>query len=176
MFTGVGKVNATYVLTRYLVNHPEVKTVINYGTAGKAHQVNKGELVKCTTFLQGDMECGDLVDGPGITFGDDKAVEGIIQFGTQGKICRTQDQFVTDVDSLDMFQHLVMNNKFNCVDMEAYALAKTCANMGVDFQCYKYISDEADGDASADWNENVSSGEELFYKVLREEYLFASVE
>ena len=22
------------------------------------------------------MECGDLVDGPGITFGDDKAVEG----------------------------------------------------------------------------------------------------
>ena len=68
LFTGVGKVNATYVLTRYLCNHPEVKTVINYGTAGKAHQVNKGELVKCTTFLQGDMECGDLVDGPGITF------------------------------------------------------------------------------------------------------------
>ena len=65
LFTGVGKLNATYVLTRYLVNHPEIKTVINYGTAGGAHQVSKGELVKCTTFLQGDMDCGDMVDGPG---------------------------------------------------------------------------------------------------------------
>lgn len=176
LFTGVGKVNATYVLTRYLCNHPEVKTVINYGTAGKAHQVNKGELVKCTTFLQGDMECGDLVDCPGITFGDDKAVEGIIQFGTQGKICRTQDQFVTDVDSLDMFQHLVMNNKFNCVDMEAYALAKVCTMLHKDFHCYKYISDDAEDDAGTEWFDNVAKGEPMFYEALKNNHGFKHVE
>ena len=62
LFTGVGKINATYVLTRYLVNHPEIRTVINYGTGGGAHQVKKGDLVKCTTFLQGDMDCGELSD------------------------------------------------------------------------------------------------------------------
>ena len=176
LFTGVGKVNATHKLTKYLTENPHIKCVINFGTAGGAFNVKKGDLIKCTTFLQGDMDCGELCGGPGITFGEDPVTSGVIQFGTEGKISRTQDQFCDDLDGLDLFEHLVMDNKFNCVDMEAYALAKTCANMGVDFQCYKYISDEADGDASADWNENVSSGEELFYKVLREEYLFASVE
>lgn len=167
LFTGVGKLNATYVLTRYLISHPEIKTVINYGTAGGAHQVSKGELVKCTTFLQGDMDCGEMVDGPGITFGDDIAIQGIIQFGTEGKICRTQDQFVTDVDALDMFQHLVMDNKFNVVDMEAYALAKVCTMLHKDFHCYKYISDDANSDAENDWQENVAKGEPLFYEALK---------
>ena len=41
LFTGVGKVNATHILTRYLVNNPHVKTVINYGTCGGVHGVNK---------------------------------------------------------------------------------------------------------------------------------------
>ena len=52
LFTGVGKINATHVLTRYLERHPEIKTVINYGTCGGAHKVTPGTLVKATTFLQ----------------------------------------------------------------------------------------------------------------------------
>src|SRR6056300_361969 len=94
LFTGVGKINATHVLTRYLERHPEIKTVINYGTAGAAHSVTKGKLVKCTTFIQGDMDCGELVGGPGITFGDESIMSNVLQFGTEGLICRTQDQFV----------------------------------------------------------------------------------
>ncbi len=34
LFTGVGKINATYALTRYLAGHPEIRTVIIYGTGG----------------------------------------------------------------------------------------------------------------------------------------------
>tara|TARA_R110001592_G_scaffold357960_1_gene661893 strand:- start:777 stop:1412 length:636 start_codon:yes stop_codon:yes gene_type:complete len=176
LFTGVGKINAAYVLTRYLTTHPEVKSVINYGTGGAAHQVKKGDLVQCTTFLQGDMDCGDLVDGPGITYGDDKATEGVIQFGTEGKICRTQDQFITDVDTLDMFQHLVMDNKFNVVDMEAYALAKVCTQMGKDFHCFKYISDDAEENAGTDWQDNVAKGEPLFYDILRSYFHFTHIQ
>lgn len=176
LFTGVGKINATHKLTQYLTNNPNIKCVINFGTAGGAFDVKKGELIQCTTFLQGDMDCGELSGGPGITFGDDTVVSDVIQFGTEGKICRTQDQFCDSLDGLDLFEHLVMDNKFNCIDMEAYALAKVCAMMNIDFQCFKYISDEADSDATADWNENVSQGEELFYKVLKEQYLFATVE
>ena len=176
LFTGVGKVNAAHKLTEYLTKNPQIKTVINFGTAGGAFDVNKGELVKCTTFLQGDMDCGTLVGGKGITFGDDTPVSNVLNFGTEGMICRTQDQFCNSLDGLEMFEHLLDGNKFNCIDMEAYALAKVCALVGVDFQCYKYISDDADDNASNDWSQNVSSGEELFYEVLSRDFLFASIQ
>ena len=176
LFTGVGKINATYALTRYLAGHPEIRTVINYGTGGGAHKVEMGNLYKCTTFLQGDMNCGQLADGPGITFGDDVAVAGVISYGDDGLICRTQDQFVTDVSALDMFQHLIEDNKFNIVDMEAYALAKVCTSMGKDFHCYKYISDDASQNADNDWYDNVAGGEELFYEKLKTEHGFTHIQ
>lgn len=172
LFTGVGKVNATHILTRYLVNNPQIKTVINYGTCGGIYGVNKGEIVKATTFVQGDMYCGNLTEGKGITFGDDIAIAGTINFGTDGVICRTQDQFVDNIETLDKLQYLLEGNRFNIVDMEAYALAKTCAYLNVDFICYKYVSDDANEDASGDWEENVSKGEDLFYNILEKEYNF----
>ena len=172
LFTGVGKVNAAHILTRYLMSHPEIKTVINYGTCGGVHGVKKGQIVKVSKFIQGDMYCGDLTDGPGITYGDDVAISGAINFGTDDAICRTQDQFVDDISSLDMLQHLLDGNRFNIVDMEAYALAKVCAYMDKDFICYKYVSDDADDDASDEWEENVSKGEPLFYEILEKEHLF----
>lgn len=176
LFTGVGKINATHVLTRYLERNPEIKTVINYGTAGAAYGVTKGELVRCTTFLQGDMDCSLITDGPGVTYADDQAVSGVLNFGSDGYVCRTQDQFVTDLHSLDLFQHLLEGRKFNCVDMEAYALAKVCAMMGRDFICYKYISDDADNNADDEWEENVAKGEPLFYEKLKENHGYKSVQ
>jgi len=176
LFTGVGKINATHVLTRYLSAHPEIKTVINFGTAGAAYGVKKGELIKCTTFLQGDMDCGELTGGPGVTFGDDTIYKDVLQFGTDGLICRTQDQFIQNVHALDMMGHLIMDNRFNCVDMEAYALAKVCTYMSKDFVCYKYISDDADGEANSDWQDNVHAGEELFYNVLKKHYKYTHIQ
>jgi adenosylhomocysteine nucleosidase len=176
LFTGVGKINAAHVLTRYLTSHSEIKTVINYGTAGGAYGVDKGELIRCTTFAQGDMDCGDLVGGPGVTFGDEDIVKDVLQFGTEGKICRTQDQFCDNLDTLDMLEHLLMDNKFNCIDMEAYALAKVCTMMNRDFICYKYISDGAGDDADAEWSENIAKGEPLFYDVLKEYHGFTYVQ
>ena len=177
LFTGVGKINATHVLTRYLTAHPEVKTIINYGTCGGAYNVEPGTLVKATTFLQGDMDCGnDLADGPGITFGDDVAIGGAINFGTDGVICRTQDQFVENFEALELFQHLVAGNKFNIVEMEAYALAKVCAMMGKNFICYKFVSDTADENASSDWQQNVAKGEPLFYEKLKTEHGFTHIQ
>ena len=177
LFTGVGKINATHVLTRYLTNHPEINTVINYGTCGGAYKVTPGTLVQATTFLQGDMDCGEkLSKGPGITFGDDEAISGVINYGTEGVICRTQDQFVENFEALEVFEHLINNNKFNIVDMEAYALAKVCAIMGKNFICYKYVSDSADEDAADDWHENVANGEPLFYKVLQENHNYTFIQ
>ena len=118
------------------------------------------------------MDCGPLTEGKGITYGDDISIASRINFGTDGAVCRTQDQFIDDIESLDMLQHLLDGNKFNIVDMEAYALAKVCAYMNVDFVCYKYISDDANDDASGEWVDNVAKGEPLFYDVLEKEYNF----
>jgi len=166
LFTGVGKINAAHALTRYLERHPDVRTVINYGTAGAAFGVTKGELIKCTTFVQGDMDCSLITEGPGVTYGDKDVFSNVLEFGTDGAICRTQDQFVTDLDALDLFQHLLEGRKFNCVDMEAYALAKVCVMMDRDFVCYKYISDDADEASDEEWEENVYKGEPLILNKL----------
>lgn len=166
LFTGVGKVNATYALTRFLMANPDVKTIINYGTAGGAFGVKKGELVKCTSFVQGDMNCGELSPA-GVTFADNTVAKGRIDFGNDGLVCRTADSFINNVHSLDLMEHLFTGGeRFNVVDMEAYALAKVCALMGKDFHCYKYVSDDANDDADADWEDNVHKGEPLFYDAL----------
>ncbi len=57
LFTGVGKVNATHALKQYLVRNKHIRRVINYGTASTAYGVKQGEIVKCTTFLQGELDC-----------------------------------------------------------------------------------------------------------------------
>ena len=43
------------------------------------------------------------------------------------------------------------------VDMEAYALAKTCAYFDVPFAAIKYITDQADAQASDDWGNQLET-------------------
>ena len=62
LYTGVGKVNATYKLTKYLDTHvskARPKFIINYGTAG-SRELPIGELVDCTKFIQRDMNVTSL--------------------------------------------------------------------------------------------------------------------
>ena len=54
--------------------------------------------------------------------------------------------------------------------MEAYAIAKICKMNDIDFRCFKYISDQADDNASQDWKENIALGKELFIKKIKEIY------
>ena len=52
--------------------------------------------------------------------------------------------------------------------MEAYAIAKACLAAGVDFVCYKFISDRADGESSEDWRANISVGQAHYLRILSE--------
>ena len=76
------------------------------------------------------------------------------------------DQFIDEIESLDMLQHLLEGNKFNVVDMEAYALAKLSLIEGINFFCFKYITDKSDKDASSDWKKNKSNGAADFIGLL----------
>ena len=153
LFTGVGKVNATYNLTKVLLKDKH-ELVINYGTA--ASKVYSG-LVDCTRFIQRDMDATPMGFKIGETPFEDET--SMIDFSHiknpigKNLCCYTGDSFVTDITPYD-----------DVVDMEAYALAKTCRNLGKDFVSYKYISDDGNAD---DWKENCSKGIREFKQVLR---------
>jgi len=159
LYTGVGKVNATYKLTQKFGKHGSYvpyDLVINYGTAGsQIWKYSKGDLVDCTRFVQRDMDVSGLGFKLGQTPFDDTPIiiETKSDLNPIGKnvLCGSGDSFVT----IDQFN---WKNLVDVVDMEAYALAKVCKLYDVPFISFKYITDEADGDAGNDWEENVGKG------------------
>jgi adenosylhomocysteine nucleosidase len=58
------------------------------------------------------------------------------------------------------------NPEYNVIDMEAFALAKISASESIDFLCFKYISDGADGSAADDWTVEVKKAAVALRKVL----------
>lgn len=162
LITGVGKVNATYSLTKRLqidgsMNFDSrINLVINYGTAG-SRKYKKGDLIDCTRFIQRDMDVTGLGFQKGETPFEKEpsiVIESKSKFNPIGinATCGTGDNFVEDRT----------NYYGEVVDMEAYALAKVCHNFDVPFISFKYISDGADINANDDWEENVSKGIEQF--------------
>jgi len=161
IYTGVGKVNATYELTAELFFQMKLsntpKLVINFGTAGSRYMPIH-TLVKCTKFIQRDMNTIPLGTRLGETpFEEDVPVN--ICFGSDGHICGTGDNFVEDVNE-GMYSDVF--------DMEAYALAKVCYKIGIDFVSFKYITDNVNEKSANDWKENYSKGITEFKKLLNE--------
>ncbi len=166
LYTGVGKVNATYKLTQKFGkfgSHIPYDLVINYGTAG-SRKVKKKTLVDCTKFVQRDMD----VTGLGFMRGEtpfEKEPPLIIEtsstFNPIGRnaTCGTGDCFVEDKSQY----------YGEVVDMEAYSLAKVCHYYNIPFISFKYITDGADEQAHEDWETNLSDGIEVFKeKILKE--------
>ena len=170
IYTGVGKINATFRLHSELSeiynSYQELpKLVINYGTAG-GRRILIGQLVDCTKFIQRDMDATGLGFMRGQT-PFEKNIPTILEstkvkFNPIGKhyVCGSGDNFVEDIeneiDYIDVF------------DMEAYALAKVCNHYQVPFISFKYITDNADGNSSKDWEENCSDGIKKFKEIIGE--------
>ena len=144
---GVGKINATFN-TLKLIDEFSPDLIINFGTAG-AKKKDLSGLIECTRFYQRDMDVRSLNFKLGETPFDD--INEIII--SDGYSCGSGDNFVDK--EIEM--------KIDVVDMEAYAIAKVCQKMNIKFKCFKYISDNADGNSSNDWKENLKKGSNLFY-------------
>ena len=153
-YTGVGKINATYNLTK-IINKYKPKEVINYGTAGALNKELDG-IIECTKFYQRDMDATGLMNLKiGQTPFDD--INEVIN-SKIGYSCGSGDSFVTDKIPI----------KVDVVDMEAYALAKVCKLENINFRCFKFISDKANESASSDWIKNCEKGAKLFKQKLKE--------
>jgi len=151
VYTGCGKVNAALHLSR-AIQQFQPEWVINFGSAGGV-TVPQGSWVNVTRFLQHDMDATPLgfdrfatpfEEGPWVL----DVPNRLQKVWGDGKCCATGDRFMEHSEGAI----------WDVVDMEAFALAKTCAAYGVAFSCVKYISDGANENSSADWNKEAGSG------------------
>ena len=145
--SGCGKVNAT-IATMKAINDGH-KFIINYGSAGSVNDVTG--LVEVTGYVDRDMDARALKCELGQT-----PFEDGIMIGNKGIVCGTGDKFATSKPEIAC----------DIVDMEAYAIAKTCLKEEVAFRSFKYISDSADENSANDWEENVHKGNKLFQTML----------
>ena len=156
--TGIGKLNAAIRLYEAILFH-KPSLVINYGTAGTVS--NKTGLLKVNTFVQRDMD----VRGLGVPRGVTPFMEEQLPH-PEGIVLASGDSFVTDSEL-----HLEgLEIAVDLIDMEGFALHKVCQHHQTPFDCYKYVTDSTDDDASTDWVDNVAKGAELFVDVLQREY------
>ena len=160
LYTGVGKINATYKLTELFGTYHSRQAVrrkhplvINYGTAG-SRELPVGELVDCTRFIQRDMDCTGFGILKGQTPFEDTEIilDSNSEFNPIGKhyVCGTGDNFVDNIE--DEIEYV------DVFDMEAYALAKVCSYYYVSFISFKYITDNANEYSVGDWNDNLGKG------------------
>ncbi len=118
---GFGKINATrttlLAIQAYVMTNGKMPAfVCNYGWAyGSQHGLHE-----ITKVLENDMFINELYNTP---FDDVPGVLG----DPKGMACATMDK-VTETFIAD------------CCDHTAYAIAKQCKEMQVDFKCFKYIS------------------------------------
>jgi adenosylhomocysteine nucleosidase len=157
LFTGVGKVNAAYHLTKQIAKH-KPGLIINLGSAG-SNIFQRGTIVCCTQFIQRDM------DATGLGF---KSFEtpfsgepALLEYG------HFIERLPTGIcGSGDHFETAHTNTGYHVVDMEAYALAFIAKKEQVPFLCLKYISDGADGGAADDWSTEVHKAASAFKKII----------
>lgn len=164
IFTGLGKVNATYALMKALRERntgqgQDVNLVVNFGTAG-SYTFDAKELVECTRFVQRDMDVTPLGFPMGKTPFEEEIPE-VLEFSRKWDMSVMRDGSCGTGDNFAVAQPKV---KCDIVDMEAYAFAKVCRLENIPFACAKYITDGADGDAHLDWKAHLPGAAESFGK------------
>jgi adenosylhomocysteine nucleosidase len=164
LYTGVGKVNATYALTKYLVEcraqGGEMPRVLNLGTAG-SRVFPTGALVACHRFIQRDMDATALGFAAGATPFDPTPAELVVEVllpHLPAALCSSGDSFLTgDVPLAG-----------EVAEMEAFALARVCMALGVSFACAKYVTDGLDSQSASDWSGRLTTAAEALTAVYRE--------
>lgn len=158
LFTGIGKVNASYELTK-AIHQKRPDLIVNLGTAGSSH-FSKGDVVCCTQFVQRDMDVRGL--GFELYKTPFSNIPLVLDYGLPMQnfpegICGTGDNFEMEHNT----------TQYNVVDMEAYALATVAQKENIPFLCLKYISDGADDGAAEDWTVLVQKASLAFGEIFQ---------
>ena len=156
IYTGVGKVNAAYLTTKYVLSmRPSL--LLNFGSAGRIAP-NVSGLVEVSSVIQRDMAAEPLAPRGRTPFSN---APHELHSNQSGVRCGTGDSFVTSHD--DWLQ----GQSVDIVDMELFAIAAVCEREGVTWRSFKFISDDANNDSGEEWASALSLGQTLFAEFLR---------
>ncbi|MDR0571999.1 MAG: hypothetical protein LBG48_04080 [Rickettsiales bacterium] len=162
LYTGVGKINATYFLTKKLLllksNNKTPKYVVNLGSCG-SNRFHRGELVACNEFIQRDMDATafgyKLGETPSEANMDmtlkHKKIVNDLRYG----VCGSGDNFAIKPCEIE---------EVSLVDMEAYGLAKVCLLENIDFISIKYVTDGLNENGSEEWKKELKGASETLYE------------
>jgi len=151
VFTGVGKINASYACMKAIANH-RPGLLINYGTAGGIRN-GLGKVVEVGTAVQCDMDVRPLGIALGTTPFDD--CPAVIKLSDSPICCGTADRFSDSPPELIC----------DIVDMELFALAKIAWHENIPLRAFKFISDAADNNAGDSWKNSLPSSVEAFERL-----------
>ena len=164
LVSGVGKVSAAAGLS-YLLSHYKVTRLIGIGVAGGiAEDLRIGDIVICRGAVQHDMDLTafgyELGMVPGVRIKEFKADRALVakavaaaqevNLGVQIRpgLVLTGDKFVAHGEGARLRQVF----RGDCVDMETAAWAHVAHLFGVPWVAIRSISDQADGEAPANFN------------------------
>lgn len=141
LITGVGKTLAAVQVTRAICEHPhrEDLVVVNIGTAGALRPGVAG-LHEIGTVLNHDLSA-EPIRRLGIDPRERLTVEG-----GHATVLASGDLFVTEPAVRDR-----LAEQAHLVDMEGYAIALACQELGVPVHLVKIVSDNAD-ETAHDWS------------------------
>lgn len=159
LLTGVGKLNATYALTRAL-DAARYDEIVVVGTAGAIDPDLAPGIYDIDATVQHDVMDLEGVRGRHI------AMPERVEVGGAGVTIATGDHFVDDADAVVLIRTLGAR----MVDMEAYAYAWVAAQFGVPIRILKAVSDRAQDGATQTWDEVVAECSRQLRAHLRELY------
>ncbi len=155
VYSGIGKINATLTALK-AIQELQPTRILNFGTAGKVNPQVHG-LLEIAKVIQRDMQTEPLAPRGHTPF----CPLPYEYFSLSGEhICGTGDSFVT---AHDPWLH---EQKVDVVDMELFAIATVAHQLGVPWQSFKYITDDANENSGNEWQEKVNHGEMLFLEKL----------
>jgi adenosylhomocysteine nucleosidase len=175
--SGIGKVNATYALSK-IIN--SVEQVLMIGTSGGLGQQEIGTVYISTEFVEHDMDASGLgapigvtplswMKEPVLTNADPEFVSKIYfafsKLNVPLQVGRTisGDQFLQDpvvvAEKIKLF-------KGDLVDMESAAVAKICVQEKKPFMALRYVTDNANHEAHTSWLEQVHKSSAIMNNAL----------
>ena len=157
LITGVGKAHAAAVLAKRFADAGTPDLVVNLGTAGAVATGRRG-LFEVGYITQHDFPYDDLAAlvGPirrGFALGPGQPPAEADRPDADDVVLATGDRFVADPDQAAA----IAAAGIHLVDMEAYAVAATCAAFSVPMRCVKAVSDAADSDAVSSWLDGIDA-------------------
>lgn len=152
---GVGKIKAA-IATVNAIHKYQPTYIINYGTAGSLNPVFGKGIYQVAAVGQRDMDVRPLGSQLGET-----------PFTKEHWISLSDNETRPTLSTGDNFVSSTPEFVSDLVDMEAYAIAMACREHRVILDVYKFVSDNADGEAPASWEENVAAGSALFMEILQ---------